>query len=101
MTGVIASVAPSAALMQTRLGHALLKGVGLFQAPVIYAELAFSTPDGLPGDLASKRTSVGAITEALWSLPAERNGCVARTVPIRIVGFSSAVGTLPLTGSLG
>jgi hypothetical protein len=48
----------SVGLLQTSPGHALLRDTGLFEVPTSYTELAFTTPAGLPDQLASEHASI-------------------------------------------
>lgn len=99
---------------QTGPGHALLRGAGLFQVPPQYTALAFTHPQALPAQLASKHASVGvsfgirnasaARRTYRWSILVVRHGVsrvaatgssgvasggkatVARTVPVSCAG---------------
>jgi hypothetical protein len=84
VAALVAVVVLGAGLAQTSPGHDLLQRAGLFEAPTSYTELAFSTPDGLPEDLISKRASIpvsfgihnasGAAQSYQWSVVLTANG---------------------------
>lgn len=48
---LVATVLVCLGLAQTQQGHAVLRDVGLYEAPATYTELAFSDPGHLPGAL--------------------------------------------------
>ena len=56
---LMALVMLSAGFAQTRQGHALLQGVGLYEAPTSYSELAFTAPGNLPRQLKSEHAPIG------------------------------------------
>jgi hypothetical protein len=55
---LVAVVALAAGIGQTRAGHAILRQAGLLEEPASFTSLAFSSPQSLPEQLASKRTNV-------------------------------------------
>jgi hypothetical protein len=55
---LVAAVLVCAGLAQTQPGHALLRDTGLYETPVPYTELTFSTPGDLPTAVAQPNASV-------------------------------------------
>jgi hypothetical protein len=55
---LVAAVLVCAGLAQTPPGHALLRDTGLYETPVPYTELTFSTPGDLPSAVAKPNASV-------------------------------------------
>jgi hypothetical protein len=111
---VLAGLVIAVGLAQTGPGHAVLRGAGLFEAPSQYTALAFTHPQDLPVQLASKHASAGVSFEIRnvsaagrtyhWSIqvvragrsrvaasglsrvPAEASRTVARAVPVSCAG---------------
>ena len=55
---LVVLVAGCLGLAQTRQGHMVLSGVGLYKQPASYTELAFTTPGDLPSALPSANSPV-------------------------------------------
>jgi hypothetical protein len=81
---VLAGLVAAVGVAQTGPGHAVLRSAGLFEAPPPYTALAFTHPQTLPAQLASRHASVGVSFEIRnasaaarsyhWSILVARSG---------------------------
>jgi hypothetical protein len=55
---LVVLIAVCLGLAQTRQGHAMLSGVGLYEQPASYTELTFTTPGDLPSALPSPSSPI-------------------------------------------
>jgi hypothetical protein len=58
VVAIVAVAAVVAGMCQTRVGHVMLRKVGLFEEPTNFTSLAFLHPQSLPKQLESKRANV-------------------------------------------
>jgi hypothetical protein len=58
VVAIVAVAAVVAGMCQTRVGHVMLRKVGLFEESANYTSLAFLHPQSLPKQLESKRANV-------------------------------------------